>query len=124
MDARYVFAVRFRLEPTAGGVSVEPNEFETRLYREADPPGEDGWLFFRDNLWRGKINDDTHFRRLTEEVLGETVLSVEYRALETDEAYLDALKGEIRADMGTFNADSVAEVLNKYLGSSLEVQTE
>jgi hypothetical protein len=50
------------------------------------------------------------------------VLSVEYRALETGEAYLDALKGEIRADLGTFNADSVSEVLNKYLGSSLEVE--
>ena len=59
MDARYVFAVRFRLDPDAGGVTVEPNEFETRLYRAADPPGDDGWLFFRDSEpsvyypWRG-----------------------------------------------------------------------
>ena len=122
MEARYVFAVRFRLEPDAAGVSVEPNEFETRLYREADPPGEDGWLFFRDNLWRGEVNDDRHFRQLTEEALGATVLSVEYRALETDEEYLEALKDEIRADLATFKADSVSEVLNKYLGSSLEVE--
>jgi len=123
MDARYVFAVRFRLDPAAGGVSVEPNEFETRLSREADPPGEEGWLFFRDNLWRGEINDDRHFRRLTEEALDVTVLSVEYRAFETDDEYLDALKDEIRDDLATFNADSVPEVLNKYLGSSIEVQT-
>ena len=123
MEARYVFAVRFRLEPDAEGVSVEPNEFDTRLYREADPPGEDGWLFFRDNLWRGEVNDDRHFRQLTEEVLGETVLSVEYRALETDEEYLDALKDEIRSNLGSFKAHSVSEVLNKYLGSSLEVET-
>lgn len=122
MEARYVFAVRFRLEPAVGGVSVEPDEFDTRLYREADPPGEDGWLFFRDNLWRGEINDERHFRELTEEALGATVLSVEYRALETDEEYLAALKDEIRADLGTFRADSVSEVLNKYLGSSLEVE--
>jgi hypothetical protein len=122
MDARYVFAVRFRLEPAAEAVSVEPNEFETRLYREADPPGEDGWLFFRDNLWRGEINDDRHFRRLTEEALGVTVLSVEYRALETDEEYLDGLKEAIAADLGTFKADSVSAVLNKYLGSSVEVE--
>ena len=123
MDARYVFAVRFRLEPAAEAVSVEPNGFETRLYRDADPPGEDGWLFFRDNLWRGEINDDRHFRQLTEEALGVTVLSVEYRALETDEEYLDALKETIAGDLGTFKADSVSEVLNKYLGSSLEVES-
>ncbi|UPV74863.1 LWR-salt protein [Halorussus limi] len=123
MDARYVFAVRFRLDPAVGGVSVEPNEFETRLARDADPPGEEGWLFFRDNLWRGEINDERHFRRLTEEALDVTVLSVEYRALETDEEYLEALKDEIRADLETFNDDSVSAVLNKYLGSSVEVQS-
>jgi hypothetical protein len=123
MDARYVFSVRFRLEPAASGVSVEPNEFETRLARDADPPGEEGWLFFRDNLWRGEINDERHFRRLTEEALDATVLSVEYRSLETDEEHLDALKDEIRDGLGTFNADSVSAVLNKYLGSSVEVQT-
>src|SRR6056297_3758619 len=111
MEARYVFAVRFRLEPTVGGVSVEPNEFDTRLSRAADPPGEEGWLFFRDNLWRGEVNDADHFRRLTEEALGETVLSVEYRALETDEEYLDALKDAIADDLKTFKADSVSEVL-------------
>jgi hypothetical protein len=123
MEARYVFAVRFRLEPDAEGVSVEPNEFDTRLYREADPPGEDGWLFFRNNLWRGEVNDDRHFRQLTEEALGATVLSVEYRALETDEEYLEALKDEIRSNLATIKADSVSEVLNKYLVSSLEVET-
>ena len=122
MDARYVFAVRFRLDPAVGGVSVDPDEFETRLAREADPPGEAGWLFFRDNLWRGEINDEAHFRELTEDALGVTVLSVEYRAFETDAAYLTALKDEIRSDLAQFNADSVSAVLNKYLGSSLEVE--
>jgi hypothetical protein len=124
MEARYVFAVRFRLEPDAAGVSLRPNEFETRLFREADPPGEEGWLFFRDNLWRGEVNDERHFRQLTEEALSETVLSVEYRALETDAEYLAALKEAIGDDLDAFNADSVSEVLNKYLGSSLEVEDE
>ena len=79
-------------------------------------------MFFRDNLWRGEVNDERHFRQLTEEALGETVLSVEYRALETDADYLAALKETIGDDLDAFNADSVAEVLNKYLGSSLEVE--
>ena len=122
MNARYVFGVRFRLEPARSGVSVEPSEFETKMYREADPPGEDGWLFFRDNLWRGELGDSAHFRELTEEALGATVLSVDFRALRTDEEYLDVLEDEIEADLGTFNADSVPEVLNKYLGSSIEVE--
>ena len=30
MDARYVFAVRFRVEPAVGGLSLDPEEFETR----------------------------------------------------------------------------------------------
>ena len=81
-------------------------------------------MFFRDNLWRGEVNDADHFRRITEDARGVTVLSVEYRALETDEEYLDALKDEIRADLGTFNATTVSEVLNKYLGSSVEVRRE
>lgn len=121
MKARYVFGVRFRLEPDAEGVSVRPGEFETKLYREADPPGEEGWLFFRDNLWRGEVGDDAHFRGLTEEALGVTVLGVDFRALRTDEAYFDALKAEIEGNLSEFNAKSVHEVLNKYLGSSIEV---
>ncbi|WP_440007764.1 LWR-salt protein [Halomicrococcus sp. SG-WS-1] len=122
MDARYVFAVRFRVEPAAGGVSIDPEEFETRLSRTADPPGEEGWLFFRDNLWRGEIGDERHFRELTSEALGVTVTSVEYRALRTDEEYYEALKDEIRANLPEFKDDSVAAVVSKYLGSSVEVE--
>ncbi|WP_433625113.1 LWR-salt protein [Halomicrococcus sp. NG-SE-24] len=122
MDARYVFAVRFRVEPAAGGVSLDPEEFETRLSRTADPPGEEGWLFFRDNLWRGEIGDERHFRELTSEALGVTVTSVEYRALRTDEEYYEALKDEIRANLPEFKDDSVAAVVSKYLGSSVEVE--
>lgn len=122
MNARYVFGVRFRLEPTGEEVSVEPAEFETKLSREADPPGEEGWRFFRDNLWRGELADEDHFRTLTAEALGVTVLSVDFRALRIDEEYLDALREAIDANLGEFNADSASEVLNKYLGSSIEVR--
>lgn len=122
MDARYVFAVRFRLEPDVSGVSLDPQEFETRLYRRADPPGEDGWKFFRDNLWRGNIGDERYFRKLTSEALGVPVTSVEYRAFETNEEYYDALKAEIAEDLAAFKADSVSEVVSKYLGSSVEVE--
>ncbi|WP_266078725.1 LWR-salt protein [Haladaptatus caseinilyticus] len=122
MNARYVFAVRFRLDPTASGLSLEPREFETRLSRRADPPGTDGWLFFRDNLWRGEIGDDRHFRDLTSDALGVSVTSVEYRAFETDEEYYDALKEEIGEQLAEFKADTVSEVISKYLGSSVEVK--
>ncbi|SIR46714.1 hypothetical protein SAMN05421858_2356 [Haladaptatus litoreus] len=122
MDARYVFAVRFRLEPTVSGLSLEPREFETRMSRQADPPGEDGWLFFRDNLWRGDIGDERYFRDLTSDALGVPVTSVDFRAFETDEEYYDALKAEIATNLEDFKADSVSEVISKYLGSSVEVE--
>ena len=119
--AEYVLGCRFRLDPAPADLRAEPAEFETKLYREADPPGEDGWLFFRDNCWRGELNDPDYLRDHTEEALGVTVLSVDFRELRTDEAYLDALKTEIAADLDLFNADSVSEVLSKYLGSSIRV---
>jgi len=121
-SAEYVFRVRVRLDPRPAGVRVEPATFETTLFREADPPGTEGWLFFRDNLWRGDLNDPDHFRDLTEEALGVPVLSVAFRELRTDAAYLDALESEIGANLDLFRADDVAEVLNKYLGSSIHVR--
>lgn len=120
-NAHYVFTVRFRLLPTTPDVSVEPRTFETSLYRKADHPGEPGWLFFRDNLWRGKVGDHEHFRTLTEEALDVPVDSVSFGELRTTPAYLDALKEAIADDLATFNADSVEEVLTKYLGSSIHV---
>lgn len=122
MDARYVFAVEFRLLTPSRELRLDPATFETKLYRAANPPGEDGWLFFRDNLWRGAVGDEEHICRIASEELGVDVESVEYRAFETDEAYLDALKTEIAADLDQFNADSVSDVLSKYFRSSLEVE--
>ncbi|WP_336036448.1 LWR-salt protein [Halobacterium yunchengense] len=121
MAAAYAFAVRFRLDPDPG-VRVDPQSFETRLYRDADDPGDQGWLFFRDNLWRGDLGDPAHFRALTEDALGVPVEAVEYRAFETDAASLDALKAAIGANLDLFNADSTTEVLHKYFGSSIEVR--
>ena len=120
MDAAYVFAVRFRLDP-GRGLGVDPETFETRLRRPADDPGNSGWLFFRDNLWRGDLADPAGFRELTADALGVPVDSVEYRALETDREHFDALREAIGDDLAIFKADTVDEVVSKYLGSSVEV---
>ena len=121
MNARYVFRVRARFD-TPTGVSVEPTTVDLRFYRQAADPGEDGWLFFRDNLWRGDVADEGHFRDLVSAALGVEVDSVSFAALETDPEYLDALKEVIAADLEPFRADTVEEVLSKYLGSSIEVR--
>lgn len=121
MWARYVFTVTFRLEPDPQ-VSLERDTFETRMFHEAVEPGEPGWRFFRDNLWRGEVADDDHFRSLVEDALGVTVLAAEYRAFETDEEHLEALREAIAADLPAFKDDSVDAVLNKYLASSIEVR--
>ena len=119
--ASYLFRVTVRLEPQPG-YDADPDTFETVLSRAADPPGEDGWLFFRDTLWRGELGDAAHGRRLAEEALSVPVESVSFSELRTTEAYLDDLKAAIAEDLGTFNAESVSEVLKKYLGSSIHVR--
>ena len=100
---------------------ADPDTFETVLSRAADLPGEDGWLFFRDTCWRGELGDAVHGRRIAEDALGVPVESVSFSELRTSEAYLDDLKAAIADDLGAFNADTVSEVLKKYLGSSIHV---
>jgi hypothetical protein len=119
--ARYVFRVRFRIEPSLPEVSVDPAEFETTLYRAADPPGEAGWLFFRDHLWRGDAGDETYLREIAEDALGVPVASISFSELRTDQAYLDALRDAIGAQLDAFKAGTVDEALKKYLGSSIRV---
>ena len=51
MDASYVFRVRFTLSPRRA--RIEPDTFDTVLRIPAPPPGEEGWLLFRDALLRG-----------------------------------------------------------------------
>ena len=123
MDARYVFRVELRLEADEPGVRLEPSTAGTTVTvaREAPEPGREGWLFFRDTLWRGEVSDADYGRRLAEEWLGEPVESVSFRELQVDEAYFTAMKDAIADDLSLFNADDVDEVLSKYLGSSIRV---
>jgi len=126
MDARYAFRVRVRIEPAHEDISIEPSSAETTvtLFREAPEPGTEGWLFFRDTLWRGEVGDEDYARQLAAEWLGvpkRTINTVEFRELQTDQAYFDALKAEIAADLEPFKADTVSEVISKYLGSSVRV---
>jgi hypothetical protein len=121
-SAEYLFGIRIRVESSDPAVRLSPSRFETTLSRAATTPGEDGWLFFRDNLWRGEANDERHLRELAEESLGVPVEAVEFRELRTDPTYLDALKEAIAADLSLFRSESVEEVLKKYLGSSIHVR--
>ena len=120
MRADYRFAVRVRLRPPEG-FAVEPDAFEVGLRYEAPPPGEEGWRFFRDHLWRGEVNDPEHVRGMVEEALSVPVESVAFSAFETDEAYLEALRSAIAETLDDFRADTVDDVLNKYLASRIEV---
>jgi hypothetical protein len=120
-SARYAFAVRFRLDASTAEWRADSRPVERTCYREASPPGEPGWLFFRDHLWRGECNHSEHLARVVGEAFSLPVERVEFRGLRTDEAYFTALKEEIAADLALFNADSTAEVINKYLGSSIQV---
>ena len=125
MPAAYVFRVDFRLD--APRVRLDPDRFETVLRVPAPDPGDDDpagpvdWLFFRDNLWRGEANDETHLNRTASDLLGVDAVAVSFSELRTDEAYLSALRREIEADLGAFNAADADEVLHKYLGSSIHV---
>ncbi|MFC6835054.1 LWR-salt protein [Halomarina ordinaria] len=126
-DAAYVFRVRFRLDPDTEGVSVSPRTFETTMERAADPPGQEGWLFFRDNLWRGQANAPGHLRDLASDALGVPVESVAFRELRTSPGHFEALKEAIREELseGTFgNATTPADVVKNYLGSSVHVRSE
>lgn len=125
-SAEYIFRVRFHLAPQAD-VRLDPQRFETTLFWSAASPGKEGWLFFRNHLWRGEVNDEPHLRDLTETALNIPVETIEFRELRTNSAYLDALKEaiaeELDAQSSAFrNATSVDEVLKNHLGSSIHVR--
>lgn len=121
MDASYVFRVRFTLSPRRA--RIDPDAFETVLRIPAPRPGEEGWLLFRDALWRGEANDEEHVRRLCADRLpaGVEVLSATFAEFETDEAYLEELRDAVDDDLTAFRADSVREAVHKYFGSSIRV---
>ncbi|MFB6140431.1 MAG: LWR-salt protein [Halosimplex sp.] len=119
--AAYVFRVTFRLDSAETGVWAEPDRFETTVFRAADPPGEPGWRYFRDNLWHGECGDEAHLRRAAEDALGVPVERVAFRELRTTRAYLEDLRDAVAADLDAFAASTVDEALSKYLGSSIHV---
>lgn len=121
VSGEYLFNVQFRVSPSDSAVSLSPETFETTMAKRAPPPGEDGWLFFRDNLWRGEANNEAHLRDLASETLGVTVESVSFIELRCTGAYFAQLKADIRSDLTPFRADSASEVIKKYLGSSVRV---
>ncbi|CAI48973.1 uncharacterized protein NP_1764A [Natronomonas pharaonis DSM 2160] len=123
-DAEYIFRAQVRLSPSDPDLRVEPERIETTVYRAAVSPGEDGWLFFRDTLWRGEINDPAYLRASLESALGVDIENIDFRELRTDRDYYEALKAEIGANLELFNADDTAEVQKKYLGSRIHVRDE
>ncbi|MFQ3318893.1 MAG: hypothetical protein ACI8UR_002317 [Natronomonas sp.] len=120
--AEYVFKVELQLSPDDPSVWLEPASVETTLFKQAAVPGEDDWLFFRDNLWRGEVNSPDHMRQLAEETLDVEVRAIEFRELRTDESYYEALKAAIGDNLELFKADDVSEVITKYLGSRVHVR--
>lgn len=124
MKGQYVFRTEVRIEPTDATVSLSPDTFETVLRKRAPEPGADGWLFFRDNCWRGEVNDAEHLRELATEALGVAVESIRFRELACDQAYYDALRTAVAADLDAFRADNADAALRKYLGSSIRILTD
>lgn len=119
--AEYVFRVAVRIESNDTDVRIVPDTFETTFFICASEPGRDGWLFFRNVLWRGEVNAPDVVRRLAVDALGEPVETVEFRELQAETAYFDALREEISTDLDLFNAETVEEALTKYLGSSIRI---
>lgn len=122
MVLRYVFNVRYRLD-TAPGVATDPREFETTVRVTPPSPGEPGWMLFRDALWRGEVNDPVYACQLAESWIDVPVVSCEFAELRTDEDALSDLREAIAADLDEFNAESVREVLHKYFGSAIHVES-
>ena len=122
MEAHYAFGVTIRLVPTDETVTIESPTVERRCLLAAPQPGTDGWLLFRNALWRGEVGDEAFACELFAEKLGYEVEAVDFRAFHADEAYLEAFRAEIARDLEAFRADSVTEVLSKYLGSSIVLE--
>jgi hypothetical protein len=118
MNAAYVFRVTIEVETR--GVEADPERFETVVTKPAAEPGTEGWLFFRDALWRGEASDDAHLRSLAEDWLSVPVATAAFSELRADEAYLDALRDAIAAS-DAFD-DEPRAVLHAHLGSSIRVE--
>ncbi|SDY39021.1 LWR-salt protein [Halobellus clavatus] len=123
MSAAYVFRVTVRLS-AASDVTVTPDTVETVVDVEAAPPGDDGWLLFRDALWHGDVADERHARDLAASWVAAPVVDVSFSELRLDEAYRDALRAAIAANPSSFRGDHPQDVLHRHLGSSIRVVDE
>ncbi|MFB6089490.1 MAG: LWR-salt protein [Halobellus sp.] len=123
MRAAYVFRVTVRLR-ARDDVSVEPGTVETVVEVPAPEPGEEGWLRFRDLLWRGEVNDGAHARDLAESWVAAPVERVSFSELRLDEEYRTALEDAIESHPEAFGGDDPREVLHRHLGSSLRITDE
>ncbi|WP_396611749.1 LWR-salt protein [Haloferax sp. S1W] len=123
MSLTYVFRVRYHLE-TPPHVRTEPASFETTVRVTPPPPGEEGWMLFRDVLWRGEVNDPTYARKLASSWVGVPVEACSFAELRTDEASLDELRAVVGENLDEFNADSVRDALHKYFGSAIHVESD
>lgn len=120
MTPGYRFTVRFQLDPPT--VHLDPAAFDTTMIRPATPPTEEGWLFFRDYLWRGEISDPGQFERHATDLLDVPVTAIEYNAFVTSPAEWDELQSAIADNLELFRDDSVPAVVSKYFGSTVEIQ--
>lgn len=121
VQAAYVHAATLLVDTGSEDLSVDPPTVDVIVRRAAPPPGEEGWLYFRDNCWRGELTHPDHVAALLAEELGIPVESVSFRELRATGDYHEALRSAIARDLQAFNADDVDEVLSKYLGSSIHV---
>jgi hypothetical protein len=119
--ADYVFRARFRLPTDPAVATAAPDEFETTAFRPAAEPGEPGWLFFRDALWRGEAADDAHVRSLLSDWLGVRVVAADFRELRCSPDYLARWEAAVDARLDDFDAADASEVRHRYLGSSVHV---
>ncbi|MFB6250196.1 MAG: LWR-salt protein [Halobellus sp.] len=123
MQAAYVFRAEVRLGADSA-VTVTPDTVETVVEVDAAPPGEDGWLLFRDALWRGDVADERHARDLAASWVTAPVVDISFSELHLDEAYRDALQSAIAANPSSFCGDHPQDVLHRHLGSSIHVVDE
>ncbi|AEN06451.1 LWR-salt protein [Halolamina sp.] len=111
MQAAYVFDIAFRVQPA--DASLAPDRFESTLRLHAPKPGDEtehiDWRFFQTRLWNGDVSDEAPLRRAASEWLDVEVVEITFKELRTDQAYREALREAVAADLPQFNAESVDE---------------
>ncbi|WP_330631505.1 LWR-salt protein [Halocatena halophila] len=125
--AEYVVRVTFRLEPNTG--RIDPQRFQTTVAWPAPTPGEEGWLWFRNHLWRGELTATGPVRERAARTLDVAhIEQISFSELQTTESYLDALYEKIETrlddpDRPFKSATSIEAVIRNYFGSSIRVRS-